>query len=354
MLAGAAAPASTGWELPCTPAPGAGPPRFVLGVWYQPGASFTKWKKRGINTIVGRDMEGGKTPRENWLKQLDQAGLYSIRQPEGDPIADGKDPRLLAWFVIRDEPDVAYRDGDAGTAPADALRERDRLRNASPSTPLFINVSGSYVIDAFRGASRPSVDDYRAYLESADWISNDHYPVTSWARPDWIDLRLPIAERREESNRFTIGWVLTRLSEWSGGKPQFAILETSNQNLTWVPPRKRRGVSPDELRGQIWHAIINGARGLIYFPCSFNEFQYDGTPPDVAAELITQNARITAWADLLLSPGQAIAAPAPFEAATRSYQGHTYRIVLNFSHEPSTYVNGDRYGAYEYRAYLGD
>jgi hypothetical protein len=280
--------------------------------------------------------------------------LYSIRQPEGDPVADAKDPRLLAWFVIRDEPDVAYRQGEPNVSPADAEREAERLRKASPTTPLFVNLSGGYVIEAFEGASRPSIADYREYLATADWISSDHYPVTGRARPDWIDLGLPVSKRSDGSRRFTIGWVLGQLSALSGGKPQFAILETSNQNLTWVPTRQRRGVTPDELRGEIWHALLNGARGLIYFPCSFNEFQYDGTPPDVAVELTTQNARIEAWADLLLSPGQTIAAPTPFESATRFYQGYTYRIVLNFSHQPATYANGDRYGPYEYRAYVGE
>lgn len=332
-------------------APPSGRPQFVLGVWYQPSSSFAKWKERGVNTMVGYETEGGARPIRVWRQELDSLNLYAIRQPDVDTTADAKDPRLLAWFVVRDEPDVAFREGEQGTDPASVQRGRDRLRIAAPDMPLFINLSGGYVIEAFQGIGRPSLADYQAYLQSADWISQDHYPITGRARPDWIDLRLPIARRGERPNRFTVGWLVSALRTWSGGKPQFAILETSNANVTWVPPKARRGVTAAELRGQIWHAIIHGAHGLVYFPCSFNPFQYDATPADVSAEMKVQNKRITAWADILLSPGDVVPAPVPFEAATRLHDGHRYRLVLNFSHDSATYENGNRYGPYDYHIY---
>ena len=58
------------------------------------------------------------------------------------------------------------------------------------------------------------------------------------------------------------------LAEWSDGKPQWAVIETSNQRLSWVPGS--RGVTRDEFRGELWHSIINGAQGVVYFPFSFN------------------------------------------------------------------------------------
>jgi hypothetical protein len=34
----------------------------IIGVWYQPVSSFPKWKARGINTLVGVELENGGQP----------------------------------------------------------------------------------------------------------------------------------------------------------------------------------------------------------------------------------------------------------------------------------------------------
>src|SRR5258706_12374691 len=83
------------------------PPKFLIGVWYQPISSFEKWKARGVNTLVGYENEGGGVSRQKWMEAARNAGLYYIAKATDDPEemkADPADPYLLPWSQ-QDEPD---------------------------------------------------------------------------------------------------------------------------------------------------------------------------------------------------------------------------------------------------------
>ena len=129
-------------------------------------------------------------------------------------------------------------------------------------------------------------ETYQAYMKSADWIGNDFYPVTGYNRPDWL---------------WKIGAAVDQLREWSDGKPQFAFIESSPQRPE-LDAQNTRGVTPDELRGEIWHAVIHGVRGIVYFPQQIGEgFRYDATPQNVALEMARQNKRLAEMQDMLAS-----------------------------------------------------
>jgi hypothetical protein len=59
--------------------------------------------------------------------------------------------------------------------------------------------------------------------------------------------------------------------------------------------------------------------------------------------LDTQLARLS---PILVAGGSRLHAPAPFEAASRTYCGVTYTITLNFSHNPAS-LNGSGFAAYQ-------
>jgi hypothetical protein len=288
---------------------------FIVGVWLQPSYSFAKWRARGINTVVGFDSLGGMVSYRDWRAELEHQGLYAIRQPQGAPSQDARDPRLLAWMQV-DGPDS----GENPTSPAVLQRRYERWKAAARRVPVFLNFCGACVLARNHAEGR-----YSEWIAASDWVSNDFYPVNS-NHPDWID--------RFRDPKPPIGVVLDRLRSWSRGKRQIEIVEASDQG----GGSSRRAPTADELRGMVWHSIIHGASGIIYFPQRVDrEFKFDAVPPNLVAEMKRINRSISRLAPVLLSSGQRMHAPRPFERATRVQGRRVYTIVLNLSHRVAYY-----------------
>jgi hypothetical protein len=199
--------------------------------------------------------------------------------------------------------------------PEVLLDQYAQWKKAAPNVPVFLNVSGGHLL--FRKTPR---DTYKEHFRAADWIGNDFYPVTGWNQPTWLP---------------RIGQAIDLARELSDGKPQFAFVETSRQQLAWTP-KNTRGVTPDELRAEIWQAVVHGARGIVYFPQQFNPFQFDATPSDVSLELVKQNAILEKLGPILASQhnpkGMKVSVAPPLEAAWRKgADGTCYAIIVNMS-----------------------
>ena len=280
------------------------PPSFIIGVWSQPAGSFVVWKVRGINTVVCYESESNKTSMGDWSSAAVEADLFMIRKPSADIQSDLKEPRLLAWMQA-DEPDVKK-------PPVDPDQLADlyaACKRADPKRPVFLNLSGGNVL-----FNKVPQETYVAYLKNADWVGNDFYPVTGWNHPDWLP---------------KVGQVVDKLRGMSGGKAQFAFIETSNQRLPWMPP-DTRGVTADQFRAEIWDAVI-------YFPQQIGYgFKYDNTTGEVAAEMSAQNQTLSELGDVLATRadpvGIGIKAPDPIEAGCRkAADGTLYFLALNLS-----------------------
>jgi hypothetical protein len=296
---------------PRRPATAPTPPKFVVGVYMQPPDTFDVWRTRGVNTLVGYESRGGSISNKDWSDAAAAKGFFYFRKPNApDLAADAKDPNLLAW-MHDDEPDVRKPPTDPS-----ALQEHyAQWKKAGPNVPVFVNFSGGNVL----GGKTPK-ETYLEYMKAADWFGNDFYAVTGYNRPDWL---------------WKVGAAVDRLREWSGGRPQFAFIETSEQRLPWTP-KTTRGVTTDEFRAEVWHAVIHGARGVVYFPQQIGEgFKYDATPPRVALEMAKQNKRLSELGDVLAgeqNPATFKAeAASPLEVGWRVAAGRAYVIALNFS-----------------------
>jgi len=188
---------------------------------------------------------------------------------------------------------------------------------------------------------------YQAMVQAGDIISNDVYPVTAWSRPQWIDFSQPMVPNDPENAtgvRWNPGTAIDALRQLSGGKEQWAYIETSYQDLS-SPWANSVGVTPDQLRGEVWDAIINGAKGITYFPQEVGKtiFLNDNTPAAVAAEITKQDALITSLGGVINSSSNATdnritlttggKTNPLLEATWRSYEGQKYLFVLNMSSE---------------------
>jgi hypothetical protein len=284
----------------------------------QPKKDFDKWKSRGINTMVM--YEGHAATVDEWTQAAAERQLWMIRRPRPNPADDVNQPFLLAW-AHPDEPDIP-----STQHPIEYIRGQfQRMRAADPDRPIFTNYSGGYV-NAWQGNTGRAA--YEQFLANTDWGSSSIYPVTGWDRPHDFDAP---------------GRAVDRLEKWSQGKPQFAVIETGDQELPWAP-REIPGVTPGQFRAQFWDAIIRGARGIVYFPQKFKpNFSYDNTPPEIVEEMLTQHARVKAIEQAILSPSDppslGVTIDGPLEATWRSHGGKKYFIVLNTSDRPLTKVN---------------
>ena len=195
------------------------PPSFVIGVWCQPTRNFPVWKARGLNTLVGYEPESGSVSIDQWSDAAERNELWMIRQPRPSAKEDRDEPYLLAWMQL-DEPDIHSTPGN------ELSKIYEELKAVDSSRPIFLNVSGGNLI--FNKTPR-SV--YQKYFGAADWIGNDLYPVTGWNQPTWLP---------------RVGEAVDMARTISGGKPQFAFIETSQQRLGWTP-KNTPGVTPAQL-----------------------------------------------------------------------------------------------------------
>jgi hypothetical protein len=289
------------------------PPFFIIGAWSQPTSLFGRWKNRGINTLMHFEPEGGRVSIDQWTAAANAAGLYMIRKPRDNPADDLNETRLLAW-MHRDEPDIHL-------AKASELQaDYNKWKAIDPNMPILINFAGSDVLDWNGGTNEAT---YKSYLNATDWVSNSIYPVTGWYRPD--DLDIP-------------GRALDKLEKWSNGRPQFAIIESGPQNLSWMP-KDTPGPNAGQFRFEMWDAVIRGAKGIVYFPFSFTPgFKFDNTPPEIDAEMRKQHPRLTEIGPALLSdvdpPSIGMRLPDGLEGSWRIYNGKKYFIVLNATDQP--------------------
>ena len=127
-----------------------------------------------------------------------------------------------------------------------------------------------------------------------------------------------------------VGVPIDRIRSWTD-KPQFAFIETSYQEFV---PQSTRGPTKDEVRAEIWVAIVHGVRGYTFFPQVVGkDSTNDGTPDDVAAELTVQNRTVTQLATVLqgdINPGTlAATVPAPLQAGWRDTSKEKYFFIVN-------------------------
>jgi len=296
---------------------------FLLGAWDQHSDSFQAWKDRGINTVVevSEDID-------TWTRAANDIGFMMIRRARPDPPTgpadnpDRNEPRLLAWLLY-DEPEFGGADGLQLVTS-----ERADWNQIDPARPAVTNFVGSLVANILDPADTlcngpgdltGNTSCYPDFLAQEEWVMQDFYPV-AWS--------VPLS---------TIGQIGDSLTRWSSGKPQIFVIEAAD-----ILRDQPLSLTPDELREEIWDAIVHGARGVVYFPYMGCDpcLASDGVTPDVAAEMTAQNRTITALQSVLqgeINPGVVgLRAATPLEATWRVAGTKTYFFVLNTSPQSVT------------------
>jgi len=167
------------------------------------------------------------------------------------------DPTIVGW-MHDDEPDNAQSlPGGKGYGPPilpEAIRrDFERLRQADPTRPVLLNLGQGVAWDDYigRGVRRNHPEDYPRYVEGADIVSFDIYPA--------IHDRPAVAGKLE-----FFPWRVERLVGWAG--PQKTVWNCIECTRISNPNTKP---TPDQVRSEVWMALMRGSRGLIYLVHQF-------------------------------------------------------------------------------------
>ena len=282
---GAAAKASQGRILSDTNV-------FPIAVWLQHPKNAERYKAAGINLYVGL----WKGPTEEQLDTLEKAGMPVICSQNEVGLANLDNPIIAAW-MHGDEPDNAQPRGDGkGYGPPikpEVIQEGYAKIKANDRTrPVFLNLGQGVAWDNYigRGVRRNKPEDYPEYIQGADIVSFDIYPV--------VHDHAEIAGKLEYVARG-----VERLVEWSEGrKTVWNCIECTHISN---PERK---ASPAQIRSEVWMALIHGSRGIIYFVHQFEPTFREAAlldDPENLAAVTAINGQIQSLAPVLHSPNLA-------------------------------------------------
>jgi hypothetical protein len=303
-----------------------GPPQspefFPLAVWLQSPANAGRYRAIGINTYVGL----WRGPTEEQLDALDKAGILLICGQSERSLRFKDRPTIVGW-MHGDEPDNAQSLGRGRgygppIPPATIVEGYRKIRKADPDRPVMLNLGQGVAWDGWygRGVRTNHPEDYPEYLKGCDIGSFDIYPASHekpeiagklWYVPQGVD----------------------RLRRWTEGrKDVWCCIETTRiDNVD-------RGPTPEQVRAEVWMALIHGAKGIIYFAHQFKpRFIEAGLLADeeMARGVAAINRQIHELAPVLKSPDLAggarvtsSQAAVPIDVAVKRHAGRTYLFAV--------------------------
>jgi hypothetical protein len=283
-----------------------------IGTWYQPVDSFGTWRARGVMTLIGVELEGGRFTKAQYLAAAKAAGLTVWEQSDLLEPADDADPTIAGVMLRPDEPD-----GVGSQTPAQVQAEAARVRTLTRK-PRLINFDGNAV------PWRP-IGDYVEYCKAAEAIAFDLYPQNFGKGAGGLDALRAVAAKVKAA---------------ADGKPLWACVETSDQRLheqdwtqqddgtgVWLST-KMRGPTVAEFTDEVRTLLDCGASTLVYFPDVIGKgwVTHDGTPDDIAAAMLLIKAALPG--DVLGDAGSSAATQPTGPPATQpSTQPATQPVV---------------------------
>jgi hypothetical protein len=264
---------------------------FPIAVWLQDPANAAKYKDVGINTYVGLH----RGPTEAQLAALEKAGMQVACAQNKVALEDRWKKVVVAWLQ-NDEPDNAQENpGGKGYGPPitpEVIVDRYKKMKADDPLhrPVMLNLGMAVAWDDWygRGVRSRHPEDYPEYVKGGDVISFDIYPASA---------RTDNKEKAYAGKLSYVGNGVKRLVNWvENKKPVWTCIETTHIGNPDAMP------TPKQVRDEVWMAIINGARGIIYFAHEFKpKFIEAGLLhyPEIAASVKKVDAEVASMAKLI-------------------------------------------------------
>ena len=213
-------------------------------------------------------------------------------------------------------------------SPAQIAAQYRALKAVDASHPIYLNLTAGF----YEQFARYDDATYRRYCQATDIVGYDLYPVTGWGKPEWVPL---------------IGAATRKLRALASPRlPVWVILECTTK-LRWVSQEHLnrighpQGARDFELRAMVWLAMVNGAKGIGYFPHRWDPYKQCDISEELQAEMKRTNRQLKELAPAILSPD----APeqvkcetregGPVNFLTKKYQGGFYLFAVNTTREPA-------------------
>ncbi|MEN8191725.1 MAG: hypothetical protein ABFS12_02840 [Bacteroidota bacterium] len=266
-------------------------------LWQGPTAEqITDLKKYGMRTIC----EFNEYAKENLINDpvvvawthLDEPDLVKFSRNKLTKMGQTETKALVKkmWPKMYDKMELGtkdYKGWGFGYSPEYCREEYEKIKKYDSSRPVILGLSKGVVIKEFnaRGDRKYNNEDYQNYVNgSGDILSFDIYPVA---------YKIP-----EQLNKVADG--VDSLAKWdSKDRLKFVAIE-----CTFGRPDGPSATS-EQIRAEIWMAIIRGARGISYFVHNFDGdkkfVRSDGllADPEMMNAIKKQNAEIHSLAKVI-------------------------------------------------------
>ena len=223
-----------------------------IAVWLQDPSNAARYKAIGVNLYVAL-WEG---PTAAQLTALEKAGMPVICEQNAEALKPQWKSEIVA-FMHEDEPDNAQSLGEGKgygpPIPPEKVIERFRAMKAADPRPVLLNLGQGVAWDDWygRGVRTHKPEDYPQYVLGADIVAFDIYPA--------------VHDNPQVAGKLSfVGQGVQRLVKWTDGKKRvWTCIETTHIGNAKVKP------TPAQVKAEVWMALIQGARGLIYFSHQF-------------------------------------------------------------------------------------
>ncbi len=232
------------------------PDFFPISVFYGKPEHAAQLRALGINTYMAAEHDGTS------LKYITDRGMFVLaQQEEFTPAEVGNNPGVVGWF-ISDECEMGYSGCPEGPESATIAKEREyvsKVRGYADGRFAQANF-GNGILRTFWAPTTMA-----EHVQLMDAASADKYTYTSphiWdlvpRSPDW-------PKGAQVASSASYGWQVDQMKKFQDPaklRPIWTFIETA------MPLLEEAGaisITPDQLEGAAWSAIIHEARGVAFF-----------------------------------------------------------------------------------------
>jgi len=230
------------------------PKFFPISVFMGKPEHAAKLKSIGINAYMGAEHDGSP------ISAVTDHGLYVIAQAEWTPEEIGRDSNVTGWF-ISDECDIGLgcTGSDATANLVDQTKKVNRVHAFSDGRFTMANYSNG-VLDTYWAK-----ESMAGLMEIVDVASVDKYAYTS----PFVDGQMVHSPHwpsgTEPASSGSYGWLADRMRAYqnpAGVHPNWIFVEAA---MPLLNDAGSLTISPEQIEGAAWSAILHEARGLAYF-----------------------------------------------------------------------------------------
>jgi len=303
-----------------------GAPFYPIMQWLQCGWRIEAQQALGINTFMG---QGCGESAQAYLDTCAANGVWGIVRYD----ASVKDHTSLMGWYWEDEPEMPRSGSEPLLYPDELLDVYEMIREEDAAHPFVVTFTSRF---ASRFAGYPwmggDTEEYADYANATDMLGFDHYPIYGWCRPDWL------AEISDFHDEFMV---------YAQGRPTFQWIEAVRTSGQWCELSERGeddGPYANEIRNEVWQAVVHGAKAIGYFTHSWECPGYTQfcLSAEQEAELSRTNGQLTTLTPAILGEDASGLAQVVVEGGGRvdtmvtTHAGNLYLFAVNLERTAAT------------------